>query len=152
MLKFKKSLILVLMGVFIVVFSTTHSNAQGPSGHGKGGKEGWTGDKPPGWQKGEKEGWGEGDAPPGLEKGEKKGWTKEEKIKEKARERELKVEEGREVLEEEKQEEVEVLEKGRSEEAKEMAVTKGKKGGRSENREKGKAWWKFWKREKKEAE
>lgn len=97
MFNLKKVLIFVLIGAFIIVFSTIHSNAQGP----------------PGWQKGEKKGWGEGDVPPGLEKG--------------------------------------VLEKGKSEEAKEMAVTKGQKEYKGKGKEKGKAWWKFWKREKAEA-
>jgi len=113
MFNLKKVLIFVLIGAFIIVFSTIHSNAQGPPGHRKGEKKGWTTDTPPGWQKGEKKGWGEGDVPPGLEKG--------------------------------------VLEKGKSEEAKEMAVTKGQKEYKGKGKEKGKAWWKFWKREKAEA-
>ena len=126
MFNVKKSLILVLIGVFILVFLTTHSNAQGPPGHRKEQKKGWTGHTPPGWQK-----------------GEKRGWTKEEKTREKAREREA--------LETQKEQE-EALERGKSEEAKEMPVTKGKKGGKGKGKEKGKAWWKFWKREKKEAD
>jgi len=106
MLNFKKSLILVLMGILIVVFSTTHSNAQGPPGHAKGAKKGWTkSDTPPGWQKGKKTGWGGGEVPTGWQKGEKRGWEKEEKIREKAREAELEAEkEETEALEEQEQE------------------------------------------------
>jgi len=45
-----------------------------------------------------------------------------------------------------------VLERGKSEEAKEMAVKKGENGGKGKGKEKGEAWWKFWERDKKEAE
>jgi len=124
-MNFKKSLIFVLIGIFVIVFSTTYSNAQGPRGHRKGGKKGCMSHEPSEWHKGETKGWGGRDVPPGLEKGE-----------ERARERELQAE----------GEEREAVGRGRSEEAKEMAITKGKKGGKGKGKEKGKAWWKFWRR------